>query len=250
MTDSENPRAVMGGNFPPPFDPSIFAACETKVADFMDAAREWLALEAIKTVEQSGRLTDFVSGARDAYKQIDQARKDAKKPHDEAGKAVQAAFSPLLEKIERAMDRVKALQNDYLRRVAEEERAARAKAAAEAAEKQRAAEEAAKAAAASNDIAAEVEAERMAKEAEEAAKAAARETRANAGSATGAGRTMALRKIRRAEIVNQNQVYMHFRDHPGLKAYLLQLCNQAITSKNADERNVPGIRVFEEEKAA
>lgn len=250
MNSEVNPRAVMGANHPPPFDPDELATCRAKSDDFVSAAAEWLALGAIETEDQSGRLTDFVSGAREAYKQIDTARKAAKKPHDDAGKAVQAAFTPLLEQMERAIERVKDLQTVYLRRVADQERAARAKAAAEAAEKQREAEELAKKAARTNDVAAEVEAERMAKEAADAIKAAARDTKANAGSATGAGRTMALRTTKRAEIINQNQVYMHFREHPAVRQVLLTLCNQAITSKNPDERNVPGITIQTEEKAA
>ena len=106
---AENPRAVIGGNNPPPYDPEKLAECQKKVTDFTDAAGAWLDLKKIDTADQAEKVTDFVTGARKVWKEIDETRKAAKQIHDEAGKAVQAAFTPLLDKIKLSVDKISAM---------------------------------------------------------------------------------------------------------------------------------------------
>lgn len=50
---AENPRAVIGGNNPPPYDPERLAECQKKVTDFTDAAGAWLDLKKIDTADQA-----------------------------------------------------------------------------------------------------------------------------------------------------------------------------------------------------
>lgn len=209
-----NPREVIGGNNPPPYDPEVLAEAQKSVADFNDAAKAWLDLKELETSDQSERLTDFVSGARKVWKKVDDARSTAKKPHDDAGAAVQSAFKPLLDTITKMVDLVKPMQAAWLRKVqkAEEERIAALRREEEAARK--AAADAAKAAEAQNDVAAQVNAERLQKEADALAKAAARPAEVKASSATGAGRSMSMRQVREVEIINSLKVFMRYRDNP------------------------------------
>lgn len=232
-----------------PYDLTTLAAFSLRVDAFVAACTAWRNLQTIQNAEQSGRLVDFVDGARGIYKQIDERRKSEKIVWDDKSDAVQAAYSPLLAKMKLASDSVKPLQTDWNNREQARINAEKAEAARLAKEKADEAVRLAALAAETNDVAAEAEAARLAKEAAKEAKSASRPTKASATSATGSGRTMSNRTTRTAVIKNQNQVYMHFRDHSGLQAYLLQLCNQAVRSKNADERNVPGIEVITTESA-
>lgn len=223
-----NPRAIPGGNNPPPYDPDTHAALQKKVDAFNDAGKAWLDLKEIASEGQSEKLTDFVSGARKLWKEVDTARSDAKRPHDDAGAAVQNAYKPLLDLLTRLADKVKPLQTAWLAKLAREEEERKAALRREEEAKRKAAEEAAAVAAATNDTAAEVEAERLAKEAADAAKAAAKTTTVKAGSATGAGRSMSLRTIREVEIVEPLQVFMRFRAHPEMLELLKRLAEREV----------------------
>lgn len=251
MTD-QNTRAVIGDNRPPPFDPDEFDKFQTKVSDFLDAAGDWLDLKEVETEEQSEKLTDFVSGARAVFRGVDDARKAAKKPHDDAGKEVQAAFTPLLDKLERAVKKVKALQTAYLTKKDEAHRREQARLAAEAEVKRKAAEKMAAAAAARNDINAEVDAEEAMKEADRLAKEATRITNAKVGSATGGGRSMALRTLKEVEITNINVLFMHFRNHPDVAETLRRLAQAEVRSAGYDHLKspIPGITITERKVAA
>lgn len=242
--------APMGHNGPPPFDQLKLDECQKKVDAFNEAAKLWLNLEKITSEEQSGKLTDFVSGSRKTWKEIDDTRKAEKKPHDDAGNAVQAAYNPLLDTIKRVSDKVKPLQAAWLDHVAKEEAKRKAAADAEAAEKRKAAEEAAAKAAEGNDAAAEIEAERLAKEAKAAEKGAKRTTTAKAGSATGAGRTMALRTVYEVTVTNALQAFMRYRDRPEVLDVLQRLAAAEVRSKDWDGEVFAGIAVEEKKVAA
>lgn len=239
-----------GDNNPPPFDPAVLEAHARTTLTFLDAAGEYLDLKVIETEEQAGRLNDFITGARGLYKKIEDARKAAKKPHDDAGKAVTAAFSPLLDRLERTVEKLKPMIGDYLRRKEAAERAERDRQRAEAAEKARQAEALAAQAAARNDISGEIEAERLAKEAEEQTKAANREVKVNAGSATGAGRAVSMREHRRGEILNWNAAYYHFRDDPDLKATLQRLTDAMFRAAGGGDIEVTWAKCIKEMKPA
>ena len=246
MDNIVNERAVLGGNNPPLIEPELLSQCKAKVDEFSTKATEWLELGHIQNVEQSGLLVDFITGARQVTKRIDEARVTAKRPYDERSKAVQAAFAPMLDEIERCVARLKPMQAAWLK-------IEQARLDAEREEKRRAAEqlrqqaeEAELLAKANNSIGGEIEAERLAKEAEEMQKSADRDVKAQAKSASGAGRTMSSRKIKVAQIENQNAVYMFFRDRPEVTDVLQRLANGAIRAGH----DVPGITIQEVESAA
>lgn len=244
--DAPPPR---GHNNPPPYDPEAFAALVRAAQDYADAGGEWLDLKAIETEEQAQYLADYIDGARKKLKQVETWRVDAKRPHDEAAKAVQnAAARPktILEtSIKKALDLLTPYQVRKKREEEERQRAAR-----EEAERQRAeADRLAAQAAARNDIAGEVEAERLAKEAEKAAKAADRPATGAVGSATGGGRTVALVTVKVAVIDNPVQVFMFFRDRPEVLDVLQRLANGYVRAAAFDGNPIPGTHIVTEERA-
>jgi hypothetical protein len=227
------------------------AAFDAQVAQFCDAAGAWARIKAVSSSAQSERLTDFVSGARSLYSAVDEARKAAKRPHDERAAAVQKAFSPMLEKLERVAKSMKAMQAAWLS--AERARIEREKreAAAAAEEKRREAERLAAEAAARDDISGLVDAEAALKEAEKQAAIAARPAKARAGSATGGGRAMALRTTRSAEIVNLRACFAFFQADPGVKEAIQRAADAAVRAgMSEDDAVIAGIKIVTTETAA
>lgn len=238
-----------GHNNPPPYDVDRYGALVAAARDFADAGGEWLDLKAIETEEQARYLVDFIDGARKKLKEVEAWRVDAKRPHDEAGKAVQtAAAKPkdiLDASIRKALDLLTPYQQAKKR--AEEEEARRR---AEEARRQREeADRLAAQAAARNDIAGEVEAERLKKEAEKAAEAAARPVSGAVGSATGGGRTVALVKVRTAVIDEPLKVFLFFRNRPEVLDVLQRLANGYVRAAAFDGNPIPGTHIVEEERA-
>lgn len=230
---------------PPPFDAEAVASFKLRVSAFADACGKWRDLKTITSAEQSEKLTDFITGARGVKKQIEEKRKSDKKVWDDKGKAVMAAYTDLTDVMDRAVDSVKPLQADWLRRENERIAAEKAEAARIAAEKQAEAERLAAQAAARNDVAGEAEAAKLLKEAGKQAKAAARPVKASAGSATGAGRTMSIRKTKVAVIHSQNGVYMHFRSHPAVVDLLQRLANEAVRAGEVFEERLLTVKEVE-----
>lgn len=245
-----NERAVMGANNPPPFDPDKLADLTATVDEFMQVSTDIRAKHnTIQTEDEAKLLTDHIGGLRGLTKKVDTARAEAKRPHDEAAKAVQAAFTPVLDRLKRATEAMLAMQGDWLTRKQDEERRRKAEEQRRADEARAEAERMAKEAAASGNLDAEVEAERMAKEAADLEKQAQRETKVNATSASGAGRTVALVEVREAELVSISQLFLHFRDHPKVTELLLSLANAELRSKDWDGKDIPGTRTKIEKRA-
>lgn len=230
-------------------DPELLADFREKVNAFAKEAKEIAKVDAI-TEDEAGRLTDFISGARDLYKEIDEKRIEMKRPHDERAAAVQAAFKPLLDLVEKAGKTAKQLQASYLARL-KREAEERARAEREAAERA-AREEAQRAAAAeeAGDMIAAEEARLAAAEAEKAAEKAAKPVKAAVKSASGAGRTVSLRTIRYARIVSINQALLHYRDHPETIALVERLANAEIRAAKGEPITIPGIAIETREEAA
>lgn len=229
-----------------PYDPNQLELLAVNVSAFCDAAGQWKHLGQISRPEQSERLTDFVTGARQLFKKVDAARDAAKRPHTERAERVQAAFKPLLEKLTRVGEDMKAMQADWLRReqarIEAEKAEQRRQAEAAAAEARRLADQAA----ARGDISGEVDAEAALAEAEKARKAAEKPANVKASSATGGGRTMALRTQAYAEIFNFRAVFMHFEDSPEVTEVLQRLADRAVRAG----QDVPGANRRERQVAA
>lgn len=164
-----NPRAIIGGNFPPdPIDTALAPFNDTleEVANWLDGA----------TVENDGQLaaTDkLLKDLKAARKAVDTARDDCTKPLHEIWKAEVARWKPTQDDLDRQVKCLVAAQAPYKAMLAAEKEAKRQAAEAEARAK---AEEARQAHLAAN--AASLEEQRRAddllKAADEAAKQAAR----------------------------------------------------------------------------
>lgn len=244
--------APMGHNSPPPFDPDRHTDLAGRVEKFMDACNKVRTDGPIENDERAQFLADHIAGMRGLKKRVEETKKLEKKPHDDAGKAVVAAYSPLEERLERAIKAMLALQSDWLdkKRAEQEQEQARKRAEAEAIK--RAAEEAAAKAAATGNIDAEIEAEKLAKEAAKAEKDAGREIKTTVGSATGAGRTISQRTVRKAEIQNIAALFVRYRAHPKLIECLQSLADADVRAKEITEANaaIYGVKIIESKVAA
>lgn len=233
------------------YDMDAWAALAANTRQFLEASLAWNQIPRIESAQQSERLTDFVTGARTLHKKVDEARKAAKAPWDAGAAKVQAAYSPLLERLDAIGKAMKAKQADWLvrenARIEAEKRLAAEAAAAAMAEAERLARQAE----ARGDISGQMDAEDALKAAEKAQKAAERPAKAQAGSATGAGRTMALRVQRVAEIRNARACFMHFQNDAGVIEALQRAANAAIRAGiSAEDARLAGFDIIEKSSAA
>jgi len=237
---------LIGHNNPPPYDPAILQDAVAKASGLADVAGSWLDLSQIGSAEESQMLTDFITGARAVEKEIEAARVAAKKPHDDAAKAVQEAFKRPLSIVEKVLAKAKALQGDWLIRERQRAEAEKRRMAEEAARLAREAEAEAARAALANDVVGEAEAEEKAREAAKAAKEAERAGKVKAESYTGAGRAMSLRTVKVAEIDNPRACFNYFIEDPAMIDLLQRLATAAVRRGEA----VPGVNVKEHLVAA
>jgi predicted metal-dependent hydrolase len=244
--------APIGHNIPPPFDPDRHTDLAGRVEKFMDACNKVRTDGPIENDERAQFLADHIAGMRGLKKRVEDTKKLEKKPHDEAGKAVVAAYSPLEERLERAIKAMLAIQNDWLDKKRAEAEAEQERKRAEAEAIKRAAEEAAAKAAETGNIDAEIEAEKLVKEAAKAEKAAGREIKTSVGSATGAGRTISQRTVRKAEIQNISALFVRYRAHPKLIECLQSLADADVRAKEITEANaaIYGVKIIEAKVAA
>lgn len=252
----DHTMAGIGHNNPQPYDPEVVERLEARVRELADAGGAWLDLGGIETETQAGKLNDLIAQVRAAYKEADDARKAAKEPHLEAGRAVDAKFKGLTGPLERLGASLKGLMTNYLDvKRAEEER----RKAVEREEARRAAEEAdrlRREAEARNDVIAQAEAGEAAKAAEKAAKAAEKPAKVNVASATGGARTMALRTTWRARTDDDSKARRAFsfllgdpESHDALIAEIERLCTAARRRKGGPTE-IPGVTWIEERTAA
>lgn len=235
----------------PAYDLDAWAALAASTRQFLEASLAWNQIDRLESAAQSERLTDFVTGARSLHKKVDEARKAAKAPWDAGGAKVQAAFAPLLDRLDAIGKTMKAKQADWLAREKARIEAEKRKAAEEAAAAKAEAERLARQAAERGDIAGQMDAADALKAAEKAEKSAARPAKIQAGTATGAGRTMALRTQRTAEIRNVRAALMHFQNDPGVLEALQRAANAAIRAGISDEdARLAGFEIIEKQSAA
>lgn len=88
--------AVIGHNNPP--EPTPLEAFSADINDLYDEAKNWLDGTAIENQGQADEVTRLLDAARKTGKAADAKRAELKKPHDDAGKAVQTAWKPLIDK--------------------------------------------------------------------------------------------------------------------------------------------------------
>ena len=234
------------------YDTDSHAELSAHVAVFCDAAGKWLDIKTVQSAEQAERLSDFVTGARGLFSKVEDARKGAKKPWDDLSQQVQDAYAPLASKVKIIAEKMKVMQADWLKRENARIAKERAEAEAKAREALEAARRAAAEAEARNDIAGQVEAEEALKAAQKQEKAAAKPAKAQAGSATGAGRKMSLRTYKHARVINRRACFAFFQSAPEVEELLTRLATAAVRKGDITKETaiMAGIEIYEVEKSA
>lgn len=240
MADDATIAAGIGHNAPPAYE-----AFSIHIEDLLLEARNHLDGEAIQSQAQADAIGSLLDKIRTASKDADKARAAEKKPHDDAAKAVQAKWKPLIDKCDTATDACKKALAPYLKRVEEEKRAKEEAARREAEEKARIAAEAVRQAPLDDLTAREAaeELERAAKEAEKAANKASKDGARVAGGA----RATTLRTYYHPELVTPSDALRHYvQTRPDdVKAFLLRLAEVDVRE---GKRTIPGFNVVAEER--
>lgn len=242
MVAAENPRAVIGANNPPsPFD-EVSAAVE----DLREEAGHWLDGGAVSSQDEADAIAKLLDAIRRAEKRADAARIEEKRPHDEAAKAVQAKYKPLLDRCGMIAAACKKALTPWLEMVEAEKRAA-AEAARRGAEAKAEEARAALRAAADADLAAREEAEALVREAKAAATAATR-AEGDTAKAAGGARAVSLRTVLRSEVTDMRAfaawAWTHRRGD--VDEMFTDLAARLVRE---GVRAIPGIDIIEERRA-
>ena len=100
-------RDGIGGNAPPPVE-----AMGLHIEDLFALVSGTVAAT-VTTDEQEAALDELLDDVRQARKDADEQRVLEKRPHDDAGKAVQAAWKPLLDRCDKAAEAIKTALTPY-----------------------------------------------------------------------------------------------------------------------------------------
>jgi hypothetical protein len=222
-----------------PAEPAVLFAEE--VDDLLLEARNYLDGEPIANEEQAEAVSSLLNRLRRVSKDADEARKAEKKPHDEAAKAVQAKWTPIISKAELAATTAKQALAPYLKAIEDKQRA---EAEAARVEAERLAAIALQAhTGASGNLEALEDAERLIKAAKGAAKHAAKAEKAKAH-ATGGERAVGLRSVWTPTLTDSCAALRHYRERQpdALKQWLVE---QAERDVRAGARSIPGFEVTE-----
>lgn len=224
-------EATIGHNAPPPE-----AAFGLHIDDLFTTLSDSLSGGDVASDAQEAAIDALLDEFRKAAKDADGARAAEKKPFDEAAKAVQAKWKPIIDKAARGADECKAALTPYriAKQRAAEEAARKAREEAEAREK--AAQEALRK---SDDLEAKFEAERELEASKKLAAVANKIDRAPKG----------LRTSYRAEITDRKAALLHYlaRAPERFEALIQQMADEDAGGTRAP---VPGIVFHEEKKAA
>ena len=228
---STSELAPIGDNNPPPD-----VAFGLQIDDLFALLSDTLAGGEVSNDEQEAAIDALLDDFRKAAKQADKERAAEKKPFDDAAKAVQAKWKPIIEKAERGATGCKEALTPYrtAKQRAKDEAARKAREEAEA--KERAALEALRQ---SEDLEAKFKAEQEIEAAKKLAAVANKIDR----SATG------LRTYWEAEITDRKAALIHYiaRSPERFEALIQQMADEDARSTRAP---VPGVIFHERKKAA
>jgi len=224
---------MIGHNAPPP----VFAM-SLHIEDLFALVSGSLAAGPIQNDEQEAALDGLLDDLRKARKDADEQRATEKRPHDEAGKAVQAAWKPLLDRCDMGASEIKNALTPYrtAKQAAKDNAARIAREEAEA--KQRAAQAALRA---SDDLEARFAAEAQLEQAAKLTSQANKIDRAPTG----------LRTSYDAEITDQRAALNHYiKSQPDVFIHLIQELADRDARNEATRCNVPGVMFHERKRAA
>lgn len=228
-----------------PADP--FALFSESIEDLLIEADNYLDGKAIETDEQEQAVASILTRLRREANGADDQRKVEKKPHDDAAKAVQTKWQPLLAKADMAVTAAKSALTKYLLKKQEVQRAA-----AEALQ-----QEAREAAAAAARLAQDAEPDNLAAQrhlraqqevAASLTKDAAKASKVRA-QATGGERAVGLRTSWRAEITDPVAFGKWLWANRNAD-YLKWLEGVAQRESRHGDRSIPGVAVHPNQQAA
>lgn len=228
----DNPRATIGGNFPPdPIDEAL-----APYGDVIEEAQHWLDGEPIQNEGQLKQTDGLLKFIKSAIKDVKTARDEVTKPLHEAWKAEVARWKPTQDDLDRIAKGIIAAQDPFKRRQAAQKEAER-RAAWEAADKARVEAEASRVAAHASDIEAQREAAQKAIEAQ-SAKAAA--------SAKQSDKAKGMRTVHKYE-VEDHRAALHWiakSDRDAVTAFI-----EDYVSKWHRKAQIDGVKSWQEKEA-
>lgn len=227
--------AVIGHNLPEPF-----LLYNESIHDLLIEANNYLDGKDIENEEQEAAVASILTRLRREANAADDQRKAEKKPHDDAGKEVQAKWMPLLEKADLGVQCAKSALTRFLRKKEAAQQAA-AEAAAEEARQQ--AEAAAQAAqnVREDDFAGQTTV-RVLRENAAAAEKIANRLGNERVQAKGGERAVGLRSVWTPTLTDPVAALKHYRERQpdALKEWLLE---QAQRDVRAGSRAIPGFTI-------
>jgi len=233
LTVTQNERIVMGGNRSP------FDEHNEAIGDLWTEAEAWLNGDGIKSEADAEGVEKLLDLSRKAKKAADEARAEAKRPHDEAGKAVQAQWTPIIRRADTIADACKEVLAPWRAKIKAEKDAIAEAARRDAEDIRRKAQEAMQASA--GNVLARQDAEHLLNSAKIAEKDAAKATKA---AATGNG----LRTTPKAVLVDGAKAAEHYwrtrRDD--FRAFLQKLAD---SDARSGTHSIPGFEIVEEKTA-
>lgn len=217
------------------------------IEDLYLEAKNWLDDKGVQSQSDADGVSKLLDLLRKAAKEADEARKEEKRPHDEAAKAVQSKWKPIIDRAELAQKVCKQALTPYLQKVEAEQRAAEEEARRQAEAAEIAAQKAFEQSGLS-DLEAREEAERLATAAKEATAEANRAGKQKAH-AKGGGRAAGLRTSYHAEITDDRAfaAYVWQNHRVELSGFLLELAGRLVRN---GQRGIPGVTVHEKKEAA
>jgi len=217
-------------------NPPAHEAMAMHIEDLFAMVSATVAGATVTTDEQEAALDGLLDDLRTARKDADGQRAAEKKPHDDAAKAVQTTWKPLLERCDLAANEIKSLLTPYR----DDKQRAKDEAARQARQEAQERQEAAQAALRDpDDLEARFAAEQGLQAAKRLTAVANRLDRAPTG----------LRTRWVAELTDPAAALRYFREcePEALKAWLLE---QGQREANNGARAIPGFTITQERKAA
>lgn len=237
-----NAPATIGHNQPP--DP--FEAFKLDLESLYDEAGNFLDGQPIENQQQADDISALVNRLRKSIGGADEARKEEKRPHDEAAQAVQDKWIPTINRARLALTTAKNALAAFLSSQEAAQRAA-AQALQEEAIRQAEAAALAQSQARPDDLAGQTTARARMLVADEARKAAEKADKARP-QAKGGERAVGLRSRWTAILTDPCAALKHYREkQPAeLKAWLTEQAQQDV---RAGARTIPGFEIKEEKVA-
>lgn len=247
MNIAENPRAVLGGNFPPM---TTYEAVKINILDLYEEAKQWLDGTPIETQEQADAVNTLKDSIKKAKKAADEAYEEEVRPHQETVKEIQARYNDLTGKNKsvtglaiKAEEACNAALKPYLLELDRQQQEKARLAREEADRLQREAMEAMRQRDAAN-LEQRGAAERLVNEAKAAETAAHRAENAKAH-AKGEGRATGLRTVPRAVLDDKKlaAAWVWVSHNDELMEFIQDLADRTL---RGGKRDIPGFKIVDE----